>query len=372
MPDSTENRLCRIQRAIELQAVEGIGLVYARRLWELLGPLQHWEDVDFKKLQHKQCNSWRNRLVMLERCGYANSQLDILYRSTWQVVLIDDKDYPPYLRHLVDAPLFLFVKGNRSHLLRQQIALVGTRKPSIEGLTVCAELVQSIATSGCKNRLSIVSGLARGIDAQAHKISLSEGLCTLAILGNSPQHIYPPEHFELADKIVDNGGLLVTEFLPDVISRPYHFAQRNRVISGMSRLTIVVESALKGGALITAKRAYEENRDVFAVPGRCSDKSSLGCNHLIAQNMAQLIEDPQTFWSSYVSCIQYGTTSDSTSLSVEAQAVFDHIAQCGRVSLEAMIKMFGTSFPVCETLLELETARIVSFHKGGYYSIHAP
>ena len=372
MPDSPENRLCRIQRAIELQAVEGIGLVYARRLWELLGPLQHWEDVDFKKLQHKQCNSWRNRLVMLERRGYANSQLDILYRSTWQVVLIDDKDYPPYLRHLVDAPLFLFVKGNRSHLLRQQIALVGTRKPSIEGLTVCAELVQSIATSGCKNRLSIVSGLARGIDAQAHKISLSEGLCTLAILGNSPQHIYPPEHFELADKIVDNGGLLVTEFLPDVISRPYHFAQRNRVISGMSRLTIVVESALKGGALITAKRAYEENRDVFAVPGRCSDKSSLGCNHLIAQNMAQLIEDPQTFWSSYVSCIQYGTTSDSTSLSVEAQAVFDHIAQCGRVSLEAMIKMFGTSSPVCETLLELETARIVSFHKGGYYSIHAP
>lgn len=372
MPDSTENRLCRIQRAIELQAVEGIGLVYARRLWELLGPLQHWEDVDFKKLQHKQCNSWRNRLVMLERRGYANRQLDILYRSTWQVVLIDDKDYPPYLRHLVDAPLFLFVKGNRSHLLRQHIALVGTRKPSIEGLTVCAELVQSIATSGCKNRLSIVSGLARGIDAQAHKISLSEGLCTLAILGNPPQHIYPPEHLELADKIVDNGGLLVTEFLPDVISRPYHFAQRNRVISGMSRLTIVVESALKGGALITAKRAYEENRDVFAVPGRCSDKSSLGCNHLIAQNMAQLIEDPQTFWSSYVSCIQYGTTSDSTSLSVEAQAVFDHIAQCGRVSLEAMIKMFGTSFPVCETLLELETARIVSFHKGGYYSIHAP
>ena len=371
MPDSTENRLCRIQRAIELQAVEGIGLVYARRLWDLLGPLQHWKDVDFQKLQHKQCNAWRSRLVMLERQGYAKRQFDILKKGGRQVVLISDKDYPPYLRHLVDAPLVLFVKGNRSQLLRQHIALVGTRKPSEEGLSICTDLVQSIANSDRKNRLSIVSGLARGIDAQAHKTALSEGLCTLAILGTPPQYIYPPEHFDLAKDMVSRGGLLVTEFLPDVISRPYHFAQRNRLIGGMSKLTIVIESALKGGALITARRAYEENRDVFAVPGRCSDKRSLGCNHLIAQNMAQLIEDPKTFWSSYISCIQYGIMGESTPLSVEAQAILDHIAQCGKVSLEAIVHTFGSNFPVCETLLELETARIVSFHKGGYYSIHA-
>ncbi len=372
MPDSPENRLCRIQRAIELQAVEGIGLVYARRLWELLGPLQHWEDVDFKKLQHKQCNAWRSSLVMLERQGYANRQLDILKKGGWQVVLISDKVYPPYLRHLVDAPLFLLVKGNSSHLLRQHIALVGTRKPSEEGLSVCADLVRSIAKSVRKNRLSIVSGLARGIDAQAHKTALSESLCTLAILGNLPQHIYPPEHFGLAEEIVSNGGLLVTEFLPDVISRPYHFAQRNRVIGGMSKLTIVVESAIRGGALITAQRAYDENRDVFAIPGRCSDKLSQGCNYLIAQHIAQLIEDPETFWSSYSNCMQFGLTEGVVSLSVEAQALLTYIAQNDKVSLEIMTDTFGNNFPVCETLLELETSRIVSFHKGGYYSIHVP
>ena len=372
MPDSPENRLCRIQRAIELQAVEGIGLVYARRLWELLGSLHNWVDVDFQKLQHKQRHAWRRRLLMLDRQGYARRQLDIIYRYKWKVVLIGDKDYPPYLRHLVDAPLFLLVKGNTLSLLRQHIALVGTRRPSSEGLTACEQLVQSIATSGRKNRLSIVSGLARGIDAKAHKTAIREGICTIAILGNPPQHIYPPEHFDLADNIVSNEGLLVTEFLPDVISRPYHFAQRNRVIGGMSKLTVVVESALKGGALITGRRAYEENRDVFAVPGRFSDKSSLGCNHLIAQNMAQLIEDPNSFWSSYSSCIQFGKTEGCVSLSVEAKAIMEYIAQYGKVSLETMVNMFGTSFPVCETLLELETARIVSFHKGGYYTIHAP
>lgn len=372
MPDSPENRLCRIQRAIELQAVEGIGLVYARRLWEILGSLRHWTDANFEKLQHKQCNAWRNRLVMLERQGYANRQLEILYRHTWQVVLIDDKDYPPYLRHLVDAPLFLLVKGNSAHLLRQHIALVGTRRPSTEGLKICARLIQSMPLSGRQNGLSIVSGLARGIDAQAHKTAISEGICTIAILGNPPQHIYPPEHFGLAEEIVSNGGLLVTEFLPDVISRPYHFAQRNRVIGGMSKLTIVVESAIRGGALITAQRAYDENRDVFAIPGRCSDKLSQGCNYLIAQHIAQLIEDPETFWSSYSNCIQFGLTEGVVSLSVEAQALLTYIAQNDKVSLEIMTDTFGNNFPVCETLLELETSRIVSFHKGGYYSIHAP
>ena len=372
MPDSPENRLCRIQRAIELQAVEGIGLVYARRLWELLGPLRHWTDVNFEKLQHKQRNTWRNRLIMLERQNYADRQLYVFAKENWQVVLIDDKDYPPYLRHLVDAPLFLLVKGNSTHLLRQHIALVGTRSPSKEGLKICARLIQSIPFSGRKNGLSIVSGLARGIDAQAHKTALSEGLCTIAILGNPPQHIYPPEHFGLAEEIVSNGGLLVTEFLPDVISRPYHFAQRNRVIGGMSKLTIVVESALKGGALITARRAYDENRDVFAVPGRCGDKPSQGCNYLIAQHIAQLIEDPETFWSSYSNCIQFGLAAGITPLSTEAQALLNYIAQNDKVSLEIMTDTFGNNFPVCETLLVLETARIVSFHKGGYYSIHAP
>ena len=372
MPDSRENRLCRIQRAIELQAVEGIGHVYARRLWEHLGPLEHWKEVDFTMVQHKQSHTWHNHLIKLERQGYANRQLEILHQYKWQVVLIDDKEYPPYLRHLVDAPLLLFVKGNRLQLLRQHIAIVGTRKPSKEGLLVCEQIVHSIASSEYKNGWSVVSGLARGVDAQAHKTAISELICTLAILGNPPQHIYPPEHLGLAEDIVSNEGLLVTEFLPDVISRPYHFAQRNRVIGGMARLTIVIESALKGGALITARRAYEENRDVFAVPGRCSDTSSLGCNRLIAQNIAQLIEDPKTFWSSYVSCIQYGKTEGMSSLSVEAQAVLDYIAQCGKVSLEALVNMFGNQFPVCETLLELETSRIVSFQKGGYYSLYGP
>ncbi|MGB0458243.1 MAG: hypothetical protein ACPGGH_07970, partial [Chitinophagales bacterium] len=95
-------------------------------------------------------------------------------------------------------------------------------------------------------------------------------------------------------------------------------------------------------------------------------------NRLIAQNIAQLIEDPKTFWSSYVSCIQYGKTEGMSSLSVEAQAVLDYVAQCGKVSLEALVNMFGNQFPVCETLLELETSRIVSFQKGGYYSLYGP
>ncbi|UTA47920.1 DNA-processing protein DprA [Simiduia sp. 21SJ11W-1] len=197
-----------------------------------------------------------------------------------------DNNYPNLLRE-AKGPLLLHVAGNAQVLALPQIAVVGTRKPTAAGKQTARTFARELAAGG----FTISSGLALGIDGIAHESALEVGGTTLAVLGSGLDNIYPARHRRLAERIVGEGGALVSEFGLDVQPAPGHFPRRNRIISGLSLGTLVVEAALKSGSLITARLALEQNREVFAIPGSLYSDVSEGCNWLIREG-AQLVTEP--------------------------------------------------------------------------------
>ncbi len=207
------------------------------------------------------------------------------------ILLPDDELYPNSLSTLRDAPIFLFYRGNPQLLNQASIAIVGSRNPSHYGREQAFTIARQLVTSDWH----VISGLAIGIDGEAHKGALnnSTGIgCgkTIAVLGSGLEAIYPKRHQALADHIVASGGVLLSEHLPDTKALAQNFPRRNRIVSGMSLGTLVIEAAYKSGSLITARLAVEQGREVFALPGAVSNPLSRGCHQLIKEG-ANLIEN---------------------------------------------------------------------------------
>jgi DNA processing protein len=199
-----------------------------------------------------------------------------------------DEEYPERLRQCEDAPVILYIKGHTRFNRTKIISIVGTRNPTDYGRSFTRELTESIAAS--YPDMLIVSGLAYGIDICAHRSALRNNLDTVAVLGHGLSHLYPSAHRETAVQITGHGAL-ISEFMHQEKPESVNFVKRNRIIAGLADATIVVESGEQGGALITADIANSYNRDVFAVPGRVTDKFSTGCNRLIKSNRAALMEN---------------------------------------------------------------------------------
>lgn len=199
-------------------------------------------------------------------------------------IIPEEEGYPPLLRELTDAPPLLYYKGNLSQP-KEAIAIVGARRATPYGRAAAEAISKELA----QNEIIIVSGLARGIDTAAHKGALSGNGITWAVLGCGLNFMYPPENKKLAEDIIEKNGALFSEFMPEMAPEPQLFPMRNRLISGMSRGVVVVEAALKSGALITVDFALEQGREVFAVPGPIFSEQSKGSNNLIRQG-AKLIE----------------------------------------------------------------------------------
>ncbi len=193
-----------------------------------------------------------------------------------QILIDTEESYPRALREIHDPPGILFVQGEIRPADALAIAIVGSRHATHYGLAQAERLGASLSQAG----LTIISGLARGIDAAAHRGALSVGGRTIAVLGSGLLNIYPPEHVELAREVIAHGAL-ISESPPQAAPMSGAFPQRNRIISGMSLGIIVVEAAIRSGALITARHAMEQGRDVFAVPGRVDNRMSHGCHRLI-------------------------------------------------------------------------------------------
>jgi DNA processing protein len=200
------------------------------------------------------------------------------------VVVWGDVEYPTRLRAIASAPPVLYVRGRLEPADDAAVAIVGSRRATAYGEAVARELAMELTRRG----LVIVSGLARGIDAAAHRGTLAAGGRTLAVLGSGVDEIYPPEHRELADDVANSGALL-SEFPLGTPPLRLHFPRRNRIISGLSLGVVVVEAGVESGALITAHHALEQGREVFAVPGRVHARYSEGCNRLIKAG-AKLVE----------------------------------------------------------------------------------
>jgi DNA processing protein len=202
-----------------------------------------------------------------------------------KIITLEDKAYPKNLKEIYSPPLLLYLKGELVPEDEFSVSIVGSRLSSSYGKTVSEALASNLAEAG----FTIVSGLARGIDSASHRGALAGGGRTLAVLGTGIDIIYPPENRELATRISKNGALL-TEFPCGTPPKKWNFPVRNRLISGLSLGTVVVEAAERSGALITANFALEQGREVFAIPGRTTSKLSKGCNKLIKEG-AKLVED---------------------------------------------------------------------------------
>lgn len=241
----------------------------------------------------------RAQVVALTSSGvadrlFAQADRDVSQRtSRWlddpshHVVAWDDTDYPPALLALPDAPPVLFLIGRRELLARSAFAIVGSRHATPQGLDTARDFARALALSG----LTIVSGLALGIDAAAHEGALDTDASTIAVVGTGLDRVYPASNRALALRIAEH-GVLLSEYVPGTPARKEHFPQRNRLISGLSCGVLVVEATLSSGSLITARLAGDQGREVFAIPGSIHSPFSKGCHRLIREG-AKLVETAQ-------------------------------------------------------------------------------
>jgi DNA processing protein len=209
-------------------------------------------------------------------------QMAYLERTGMRVVPACSDGYPKQLRSIEDPPLALFVLGNPDALARPAVAIVGSRRASAGGLRLAESLAAALTAAG----LVVVSGLARGIDAAAHRGALKAGETTLAVLGSGHGRLYPQANRRLADAIAERAGAIVSEYPPTRAASKYQFPERNRIISGLSLGVLVVEASARSGSLITARLALEQGRDVMAVPGPAGAPSHAGCHSLIKEGAA--------------------------------------------------------------------------------------
>lgn len=218
----------------------------------------------------------------------AEQEIEFIEKNKIKTLFYTDKNYPLRLKQAVDGPVLVFYKGNADLNNSKVLSIVGTRKVTDHGRLICDKIIEGFKD----DNVLIVSGLAYGVDSQAHKSCLEYQVSTIGVLAHGLDRIYPGVNKALADKMIDNGGLL-SDFISGTNPDAVNFPKRNRIIAGLADATLVIESGTKGGSLITAEIANGYNRDVFAVPGRPGDKYSSGTNFLIRTNRAALIESAQ-------------------------------------------------------------------------------
>jgi DNA processing protein len=220
--------------------------------------------------------------------GFAEAEKELAFIEKHRIgtLFLTDAGYPQRLLHCYDPPTLLFYRGNADLNASHVVSVIGTRNNTEYGKQVAEKLVKELAAW----QVLVVSGLAFGIDALAHKNALKQGLNTVGVLAHGLDVLYPPEHTALAREMLRQGGLL-TEFRSGTKPDKHHFPTRNRIVAGMSDAVVVVETGAKGGSMITAELANGYNKDVFALPGRTTDAKSAGCNQLIKNNKAVLLTE---------------------------------------------------------------------------------
>jgi DNA processing protein len=273
---------------LSLKSVPGVGNLLFKRLLERFGsPAAVLAAPVDELLQVEGVSRSLSAGIAGHRAGDSvKKDIDRVLKSNVQIITMNDTDYPRRLRQIVDPPPVLYVKG-RLRSDADCIAVVGSRHATPYGLANATRLGADLARRG----LSVVSGMALGIDTAAHQGALQGGGATIAVLGSGFDHLYPAQNRALARAIVENGAV-ITEFPMQAEPEPHHFPARNRVISGMSLGTVVVEATRKSGSLITARLAADQNREVFAVPGSVRSFKSTGTHTLIKQG-AKLVENVQ-------------------------------------------------------------------------------
>lgn len=285
---------------LQLSFTEGLGAITIRGLIEAMGSATAVLQASAKELVEKAQVHSKLLRQLQNPSGkeLANQELQKLrslatHGEEIKLIFLGDEDYPTALAQCFDAPIVLYLRGNMPQT--PMISIVGTRKCT----PYSAEALRYIIAGIAKQRpdATIVSGLAYGVDKLAHQTALEYGLKSMAVVAHGFYTIYPATHRHLASQLISTNGGILTEYPYDTRALPQRFIQRNRIVAGLSQATIVVESAKKGGALVTASIAFDYGRAVYAVPGRLFDPSSEGCNRLIAQQKASIFPTTDYFLS---------------------------------------------------------------------------
>ncbi|HBA13239.1 MAG TPA: DNA-protecting protein DprA [Bacteroidales bacterium] len=359
---------------LTLNRIEGLGCIGAKLLYERFGSAQEI----FRSRDHLKeliPGVSRKLIEALEDSGYSSSvreELDFIEKHGIRCITPSDSDYPVRLRDCHDAPLLLFMLGNANLNAAKIVSIVGTRKATDYGRRMCSTFVEELYRI-CPD-VVVVSGLALGIDIEAHKASLSAGCFTWAVLAHGLDQIYPPSHRNIAKSILDRGAL-ITEFTGQTQPFKANFVKRNRIIAGLADAVVVVESRAKGGSLITAEIAESYNRDCFAFPGSVGDPCSVGCNELIRENRAALI----TSATDFVNAMGWSCDSDNTplqktlpfALTDDEQRVFERIGlKAHGVHINTIIVDCNIPYTKLMTVLfSLEMKGLIKTSPGALYKL---
>lgn len=360
---------------IAVTLINGVGNSLARNLITYLGS----EEAIFQEKKHTLMkvpgigDTIAGEIVKRkEVLGRAESEIEFILKNKIGVHYFTDDSYPRRLRECADAPLLLYSRATADLNSQRVVSIVGTRNATEYGKAQCRELIAGLSAVPS---LLIVSGLAYGVDICAHKASLDAGIPTVGVVAHGLDRIYPGHHRPTAVRMLDKGGL-VTEYLSQTNPDRQNFIQRNRIIAGMSDAIVVVESGLKGGALITAELGNDYYRDVFAIPGRASDPWSKGCNALIKSNKAALIESSDDLlnclgWQINTSLPPSTQATLFPLLSEEEQLVYATIqSELSGVQVNDLSVTLALPYSkISALLLSLEFKSVVRCLPGGIYNL---
>lgn len=350
-------------KTLALLKVEGVGDIMAKKLINHCGSaeavlsatrkqllaIDGVGEVAFKNLQDK------------EVFKAAEAEMKFIEREGIKPLFYKEEDYPEKLKHCIDAPVLLFSSGKINLQDRKIISIVGTRQITSYGTDFCRKLIEDLAPLNPV----IVSGFAYGVDITAHQAAIDNNLQTVGILAHGLNQIYPKVHKKYMVKVEENGGFM-TEFWSTSDPDPANFLKRNRIIAGMSEATIVIESADRGGSLATANLANDYDREVFAVPGRVTDKYSQGCNNLIKSQRANLL----TSAADLIYMLNWDIEDKKKrkpvqkqlfiSLEVDEQIVYDYLQKNGKALMDVIAMDCNLPvFKISSLLLNMELKGVI-------------
>lgn len=350
-------------KTLSLLKVEGVGDIMAKKLINHCGSaeavlsatrkqllaIDGVGEVAFKNLQDK------------EVFKAAEAEMEFIEREGITPLFYKEEDYPEKLKHCIDAPVLLFSSGNINLQDRKIISIVGTRQITSYGTDFCRKLIEDLAPL---NPI-IISGFAYGVDITAHQAAMDNNLQTIGVLAHGLNQIYPKVHKKYMVKVEENGGFM-TEFWSTSDPDRENFLKRNRIIAGMSEATIVIESADRGGSLATANLANDYNREVFAVPGRVTDKYSQGCNNLIKSQRANLL----TSAADLIYMLNWDIEDKKKqkpvqkqlfiSLEADEQVVYDYLQKNGKALMDVIAMDCNLPvFKISSLLLNMELKGVI-------------
>ena len=346
---------------LALQAVDGVGDIIAKKL------LMHFGSAEavFKAKTTQLAAIEGIGTILLknlkDQSVFAKAERELQFIASRQLTVTSYQDtkYPERLKHCFDSPLVLFSSGNIDLQNQKTISIVGTRQITSYGLEFCRKFMEELAPMNPV----IVSGFAYGVDIAIHQLAMENNLQTIGVVAHGLNQIYPKSHKKYVAKMEENGGFM-TEFWSSSNPDKENFVRRNRIVAGMTEATIVIESAERGGSLITANLANDYNRDVFAVPGRVSDKYSQGCNTLIKTQKANVL----TSASDLIYMLNWDIEKEVKSiqkqlfvaLDDDEQKIYDYLLQSGKELLDVIA--LRCDFPIYKIsgiLLNMELKGVI-------------